>query len=302
MCEQLIQNINNNHSVTLNVKKSAVIIITYKRVPDLNLINFSLNHVDYVFISDNASDKEVIDNLKLIKSRNSERIFLKLNKENFGLSKPLNEAVEYLAKIGVYWFYIFDQDAIVDDRYFSEAINVWDMCEKKGMKVGMIVPIVGNQINLLGHNLRGKYYISRIRSAITSGIFTNIDIFKSIGGFDETFFVYGVDIDFTIRIYKAGYLICRINIIFIVQSYGQSVIDNRIRTKIFFKLNSINSLLNIKLNLINSYQTVSYKYSNESLNSQLNTSRIINRRYRRIMAELYRLVQKYISPLLRGEI
>ena len=285
---------------TLSSKKSAVIIVTYKSIPDLDRLILCLKYVDYIFISDNGSNSEIIQKLKIFKSKNSARIFLLLNKKNYGLSKPLNYAVKYLEKHGVYWFYIFDQDAIVDNEYYSEAVSVWNQCENDHRKVGMVVPIVGNQVNLLGQKLNLKNYVSNIASAITSGIFTNIDILRAVGGFDESFFVYGADIDFTLRVRKAGYKICRINRIYIVQSYGVSVVDNRMKSRIFFKLNNINSVLNIRLNAINSYQTISYLYNNESLNSQIDTSRRINRKYGRYIAELYRLIQKFLSPVLRG--
>ncbi len=288
-----------NQEIDQRERKTAIIIVTYNRVPNLENLRSCLNYVDYIFIIDNGSKCEVIENLKIFASDCEGRIFLHFNKTNLGLSTTINAAVELFYKYGIYWFYIFDQDAIVDKMLFSETRKIWDQCKAAKWNVGIVVPIVGDQEVLLGQNLKLKRHISRINSAITSGIFTNLDIFKEIGGFDESYFVYGVDIDFTLRVRRKGYEIFRINTIYLIQSFGNPISDDSSQFKLFVKLSKIYSLLNIRLNMVNSYHSIGYGYSQKLLNVQLDTSRQINRKYKRIVAEIYRLGQKYISPLLR---
>lgn len=280
-------------------QKTAIVIVTFNRIPNLENLSSCLNYVDYIFIIDNGSKREVVENLKIFASEHNPRIFLQFNETNLGISRPINVTVKSFERYGIYWFYIFDQDAVVDTSFFLETREVWNHCKKKGKKVGIVVPIVGDQEILFGQNLNLKRHTSTIGSAITSGIFTNLDIFKEIGGFDESFFVYGADIDFTLRIRRKGYEICRINKIYLIQSFGDPRIINDAKSKLFFKLSKINSLLTIRLNMVNSYHSIGYEYSRKRLNVQLDTSRQINRKYGRMIAEVYRLVQKYVSPLLR---
>ncbi len=282
-----------------NKLKTAVIIITYNKVPSFELLNTCLSYVDYIFITDNGSGEEVIEKLKNVESEFNHKIVLQLNRMNLGLSRSINVIVDQFKKYDVYWFYIFDQDSIVDYRFFLEAKEVWNSCLHNGEKIGLVVPIVGDQNSQLGQRLNIKRTVSTISSAITSGIFTNIEVFKEVGGFDESFFVYGADIDFTIKVRRKGYKICRLNKIYVVQTYGNLVKNDTLFSKLFFKLSKINSLFNLKLNMVNAYHSVPYGYKKDLLIIQFDTTRIINRKYNRILPEVYRLIQKYLSPLFR---
>lgn len=291
--ENQIQNTNNNE------KKTAIIVITYNKIPDLIFLNSCLCYVDYIFITDNGSSLEIVDTLRAFASKHGKRINLTLNKTNLGLSLPINDLVKEFQNYGIYWFYIFDQDAIADFDLFSEVKKAWNYCKLRHIRIGIVVPLVGDKQKTLGANLNLKRYISIIGSAITSGIFTNVDVFNAAGGFDQFFFAYGADIDFTIRVRRMGYKICRLNRLYIVQNYGEAVNIYTLRSRIFFKINQIISLVNLRLNMINAYHSKGYLYNSESLEIQLETSRFINRKYMRIYAEFNRLIQKYVSPILR---
>lgn len=281
--------------------KTAIIIITYNQVPNFAKLREYLNYVDYIFITDNGSEKYILNSLVNFSNEFRGRISLLLNNKNYGLSKPINDIVRHFNNYGIFWFYILDQDSIAHNQLFLESPKAWKECERKGINVGMIVPIVGDQANQLGTKFHITKNTSYIRSAITSGIYTNIKIFNLIGGFDEHFFVYGADIDFTIRARKNKFRICRLNYIYLIQNYGEIKDTFKLIPKIFFKLSNMSSLVNVKLGAINAYHSVIYDYSNQKIEVQINTSREINRKYKRYFSELYRLFQKYFSSIIRGD-
>ncbi|MHB1440736.1 MAG: glycosyltransferase family protein [Cuniculiplasma sp.] len=283
-----------------NEKKSALIMVTYNEVPKFDCLRLSLKYVDYVFIIDNNSRFEVVESIRDFVSHHSDKIFLQVNLENLGLSIPINSTVRSFREKNIFWFYVIDQDAIFDARFFEESLRALRYCLLCEINLGIVVPIVGDKIVLLGENLNIKKKYSFIRSAITSGIMTNVNIFESVGGFDESLFVYGTDIDFTIRVHKSGHKICRINKVLIVQQYGVPLKIITLRSKIFFKMNKINSLINLRFNAINSFISGGYYYRSDKILDQIESNRLINRRYRRIIAEIYRLIQKYATHRVHG--
>jgi|GEM_PF-1806550 len=276
-------------------RRRAIIIVTYNKVPNLGILEKSLKFIDYIFIIDNNSIDEVAGKLRYFASVHRERVFLRENNKNLGLAIPINDTVESFSKLGVSFFYIFDQDATFDLQYFSESETIWNECLKKGIKVGLVVPIIGDQESLLGERLNIKKKTSYISSAITSGMMTSVEVFKEVGGFNPHFFVYGVDIDFSQRLIKKGFKICRINKIYIIQYFGEPVEITTLKSKVFFELSRINSIFTLRFNMINAYHSQGYTYSADRIDLQLDSSREINRMYCRMVPELYRLVQKYLT-------
>ena len=77
--------------------KSAIITITYNKIPNLNIFEQAAEFVDYVIICDNSSDSKTILYLSDFCKAHPKFLFLK-NSTNLGISKAYNKAVALAPK------------------------------------------------------------------------------------------------------------------------------------------------------------------------------------------------------------
>ena len=181
-----------------------------------------------IFVVDNNS---VDGSTTLIKEKFPEAILIK-NKINTGFSIANNQAIK-LAK-GEYVL-LLNPDTVVQEDTFTKIINFMDATPDAG---GLGVKMLDGQGNFAPESKRGlptpevafykmfgfakffpkskkfgKYHLSylpenEINSVdVLSGAFMLIrkSVLDKIGNLDETFFMYGEDIDLSYRITKAGY-------------------------------------------------------------------------------------------------
>jgi len=197
-------------------------MVVYNHLPDFAALETAIRHCDSLWLIDNASRPEVREELERFRSRFPERCTLILNDTNLGLSKAYNRAVERLTREGFHWLYFLDHDACFGDDFFTETRAAWSRLESRGEKVGVVVPIVTDDPRYLGSSAGFRRQFSFLQNTMTSGILTNVDVFAALGGFDERLFVEVVDFDFTSRANRAGYRVCLLNRVLIVQQFGDT--------------------------------------------------------------------------------
>lgn len=181
-----------------------------------------------VFVVDNASTD---DSVAYLKSRFPWVRFIE-NKENVGFSKANNQAI--VQARGEYVL-LLNPDTFVGERSLRECIDFMDGHPRAGMcGVGMLkvdgsfapesrrgipTPFVAFcKMSGLGalfpkSHLFGRYYMQYLNKhsinpiEIVSGAFMFIrkKALDEVGLLDETFFMYGEDIDLSYRVLKAGY-------------------------------------------------------------------------------------------------
>jgi len=181
-----------------------------------------------VFVVDNNS---VDESVKMVSDKFPE-VKIIANTENYGFSKANNQAIKHAA--GEYVL-LLNPDTIVEDDTFIRIISFMDaqpdagglgvkMVDGKGRflpesKRGLPTPIVAFY-KIFGlarlfpkSRTFGQYHLSYLDTDkihevdILSGAFLLIrkTVLDKIGGLDESFFMYGEDIDISYRITKAGY-------------------------------------------------------------------------------------------------
>ncbi|MCD4680134.1 MAG: glycosyltransferase family 2 protein [Bacteroidales bacterium] len=181
-----------------------------------------------VFVVDNNS---VDGSIRMLEEKFPEVILIR-NKTNEGFSKANNQAIQQ-AK-GEY-ILLLNPDTIVEDNTFSKIINFMDgnpkagglgvkMLDGKGKflpesKRGLPTPAVAFY-KIFGlaklfpkSKLYGKYHLTYLdkntihKVDVLSGAFMLLrkTVLDEIGLLDESFFMYGEDIDMSYRITKAGY-------------------------------------------------------------------------------------------------
>ena len=201
--------------------KVATLMVIYNHIPDVPTLETAIRHSDELVLIDNGSRPEVRSQLVEFQSRFPERCRVILNEKNLGLSQGYNRAIEQLATEGFYWLYFLDHDARFDDRFYTETRAAWDTLESRGVKVGVVVPMVTDDPKYLGNRAGFRREFSFLQNTMTSGILTNMDVFTTLKGFDERLFVEVVDLDFTSRAGLAGYKVCLLHRVLIVQTFGE---------------------------------------------------------------------------------
>ena len=168
-----------------------------------------------------------------------------------------NKAVALAQNLGVFWLYFFDDDAQFDPRWISIAKESWQELKAHKTPVGILLaPIVTNDSAYLDSRIGLKGNYSTIASVITSGIFTNVDVFNHSGGYNPDFFVDWADLEFTRRVKQSGNLVIRLNIVLVFQAFGRSLDNHNLRNKLINTYIKSSSLLSLRLNKSNTLSTL----------------------------------------------
>jgi len=211
----------------------SIIIVNYNVKYFLEQCIFSVKNAcktieTEIFVVDNNS---VDGSVKMLRDKFPEVTIIE-NKENFGFSKANNQAIN-LAK-GKY-ILLLNPDTVVEEDTFSKILNFMNsnpeagglgvkMIDGKGKflpesKRGLPTPAVafykifGLSKLFPKSKIFGQYHLSYLDKNkvhevdILSGAFFLIrkETIKKTGLLDETYFMYGEDIDLSYRILKAGY-------------------------------------------------------------------------------------------------
>ena len=116
-----------------------------------------------------------------------------------------------------------------------------------------------------------------LRTTMTSGILTNMSVFDAVGGFDERLFVEAADLDFTSRVAQAGYRVCIVNRVLIVQQFGLSPDPTLAPVRFGDRLIRFRSLVRVGIGNSNEFRTKLFYYPNHRHAGHLRTLRWIIR-------------------------
>ena len=142
------------------------------------------------------------------------------NKENYGFAKGNNIGIQKAFELGAKYIFLLNPDTIID----KDCLRVLrENADKKTIlqplillydkkKTGL-VNTAGNSLHFLGFSYCGDYKKKaaefdkkkEIPLASGAGMFIPVGIFKKIGFFDEKFFLYHEDVDFSWRARMFGY-------------------------------------------------------------------------------------------------
>ncbi len=194
-----------------------------------------------VIVVDNASSDSTAKKLELLQKeykKNDIQLTIILNSKNLGYSKANNKGAAVSS--GRYLLFL-NSDVLVGGISFEDLINKMDNDPKTGaMTVKVLLPdktldpashrgfptvwrsfsyFTGLE-NLFGkipgiNRLFGGYHLTflnlnkshEIDSATGAFYLVRKDVFEQVKGFDESFFMYGEDIDLSFSIKKLGYKI-----------------------------------------------------------------------------------------------
>ena len=189
--------------------KILAIIVTYK--PEIRLLKDNVESltpfVDGILIWENSPEVKIHDWF------NNNKIEYGTVGENIGISKALNIAWKQARKKGYTHIISMDQDSLLQNIsvYIASSLS----SRYNNAVFGPIITTNKEERpSALIENLTERGYI------ITSGTIVPISVLEAIDGYNETFLVDAVDIDFCIRLKLAGFSLFRNHLGVLLQNFG----------------------------------------------------------------------------------
>tara|TARA_Y200000002_G_scaffold355301_1_gene336152 strand:+ start:62 stop:964 length:903 start_codon:yes stop_codon:yes gene_type:complete len=206
--------------------KIAIIIVNWKKY-DLTLkciesiLNSSFKNFKIILI-DNEYQKSMSDQLK-----KSKKIHLIRNEKNEGFARANNQGIKYSIKNGFDYMLLLNNDTLIKNDLMDSLIKQSNTLNQK-----IIQPLILNYDGTKIWNAGGtiNYFLGTFQTLKKGERFKNFksnrnytdwftgccvliksEIFNDIGFFDDRFFAYYEDIDFSIRLKKRGYSIAMMN-------------------------------------------------------------------------------------------
>lgn len=127
--------------------------------------------------------------------------------DNRGVAAALNSGVAQAisAHAGLTDVLTLDQDSVVPAGYVRAALAARESAQRAGLPVGMVAPehVAGLPSRVASE--RGGSLVGV--EPIQSGLLVPVEVLRSVGPFDESLFIDGVDSDFYLRCLDAGRLV-----------------------------------------------------------------------------------------------
>lgn len=168
-----------------------------------------LEQVEQVYIFDNSTKKHGITF--------PAKVTYLTEHENKGIAYALNRIMEKAEADDYTWVVTMDQDSILPNgliKAFEEDIH--------DSNIGIICPqVIDSRRSYMEVNKEPKN--EYVDFCITSASCTNLEAWKSAGGFDEWLFIDLVDNDFCKRIIASGYKILKLNNFILDQEFGKII-------------------------------------------------------------------------------
>jgi GT2 family glycosyltransferase len=201
----------------MNFPKVFIIILNYNGKEFIKKMLSSVLRINYpnfevVLVDNNSKD----GSFEFVK-REFSKITLIKNSENLGFSAGNNIGIEYALERGAKYILLLNYDTEVEKKFLTPLIETMEGDEKIGIASPIIMEEGGLKIWFSGgridwfkmksfhenndkkNNYFGSSYLSGCTMLIRS------EVFRQIGLFDEDYFLYWEDVDFSVRAKKAGF-------------------------------------------------------------------------------------------------
>jgi GT2 family glycosyltransferase len=225
----------------LKIPKVFVIVLNFNGNATLNECLSSIFQSDYanfetVIVDNDSRD----DSFEKARASFSKAHFIK-NSANIGFSKGNNIGIRYALEKFADYVLVLNNDAIITKTTLTELAKA----AKNNTRAGILSPVIKNPTNnttwfaggiINWRKMRTKHLTNSpsdkpyLTEYITGcAMFVSKNVFKKIGLFDERYFLYYEDADFSMRANKAGFELCIVPSIN-VQHLEQSTTENKMKT------------------------------------------------------------------------
>ena len=203
-------------------KKIAIIIINWKKY------DLTLNCIDSVLKSSYKNFKIILIDNEAQNSfpdeiNKSEKIQIIKNQNNEGFSKANNQGIKYSIKHGFDYVLLLNNDTLIKNDLIDSLIQQSSTLNQKiiqplilnydGTKIWNAGGKINNFFGTFETLKKGKSFKNFKSDKNLTEWFTGccvlikLEIFNHVGYFDERFFAYYEDVDYSIRLKKMGYSI-----------------------------------------------------------------------------------------------
>ncbi len=192
----------------------AAILVNYESGEDLSAALWSLIRLDrtpdILIVVDNASRD---DSLHQAEQQISSLIVIR-NNENVGFAKAVNQGFRKACDHGATHIWLFNPDARAHPETLSRLLDM-SRCEPKALFSPMIFDAIGRvwfsggrlrwwRMRAL-HKQRLEFYGENQDFLTGCALFIPKTALDVVGEFDERFFLYYEDVDYSVRAKKAGF-------------------------------------------------------------------------------------------------
>ena len=180
---------------------TVIIVSLYRpKVDEIkNLYNYCSKTEKCIIMDDSENCNEELCFLYLKDKR--DRFDYVWNHGNMGLSRSLNIGIDKAKQIGANWILFMDSDS----RWQNDILEVYkEYITNHDMSM---IALLGPQHNYSRHIRRPKAFFKEKKRIMLSGCLMSVEAINRIGGFDENFFIDGLDYDWCYRARMKGYRI-----------------------------------------------------------------------------------------------
>ncbi|MEA5427189.1 glycosyltransferase family 2 protein [Arcicella lustrica] len=208
------------------MKIAAVVILYHPTENTLDNIKTYAKAVDKVYVFDNTEEGTFLKkNLMEIPN-----ITYLHDNHNAGIAKRLNTSAQMAINEGFDWLLMMDQDSKFEGnaiQYYWDGVSKFPHPENVGL--------FGPQFSRNNKQSLAQSSYQEIDGMITSGTLLNLNIYQQIGKFDEALFIDAVDIEYCLRVQKAGFKMIQLINVFIQHELGQTEKKASIKTLYLIK-------------------------------------------------------------------
>jgi len=181
------------------------------------VLDATLAQVEAVVLVDNASDPGTRARLAARAAADS-RLTLVANPVNVGLAAAQNQGLDAALAAGADWVLLLDDDSVPDPDMVATLRAAWHRLDGN-RRVALLTPRLTDAEGTLRPRLltaRGRFGLSRTPLgpgaiardglfAIASGSLIRARVFEVAGRMDSAFFIDYIDVEFSLRLRRAGF-------------------------------------------------------------------------------------------------
>lgn len=181
--------------------RTCAIVVTYQ--PDDALAQRLARlraQVDHVVIVDNGSDARLLERA-LGPARDDSGVTLLANGANLGIAAALNRGLQWAAEREFGFVLTMDQDSMLE----PDALRALHAVYAQGAEgpIGLVASAYFPHVPMAN----GVPSARPVTATITSGNLLPLSVVAAVGGFDDSLFIDWVDIEYCLRLRRAGYVL-----------------------------------------------------------------------------------------------
>lgn len=212
-----------NHGPGAHDKSSvlAVIIAYYPKKYLIENTYLLKNQVNHIVIIDNTPVESTPYALEML-IKNDWVTLIRMH-DNKGIGCALNRGLEYAISNGYEWLLTMDQDSRVEPDHVKGMLNGANLykCPEKIAQLFPSYKLEDGHVFNKEATQQTANGVHEIVESMTSGSMLRLDRIRLIGKFRESFFMDFVDIEFCLRVRRAGYANVQVSNVILHHALGE---------------------------------------------------------------------------------